>query len=58
MKRGQEVLGGSKLPPKDKAAMMRRKRAEYAEAGMSRAEFWLTPEQKERVIKYVEKVKK
>lgn len=44
--------------PQSKAAMMRRKRAEYTDAGMVRAEFWLTPEQKQKVSAYVERIKR
>jgi len=55
MKRWQEELGG---PPLSKADMMARLRKDRAEAGLVELRLWLTPEQKERMLKYVARFKK
>lgn len=44
--------------PQSKAAMMRRLRQERSAAGLVRLDMWLTPEQKERVLKYVTRFKR
>ena len=44
--------------PQSKAVMMRRLRQDRAAAGMVRLEFWLTPEQKDRVFTYVARLKR
>ena len=41
-----------------KKAMMQRMRKEREKEGLKRCEFWLTPEQKERVLKYVARLKR
>lgn len=41
-----------------KKKMMARMRLEKRHEGLKRCEFWLTPEQKERVMKYVARLKR
>jgi hypothetical protein len=41
-----------------KCESMQKLRKERAEQGLKRCEFWLTPEQKERVKKYVARLQK
>lgn len=41
-----------------KKSMMARMRKERKDCGLLRCEFWLTPEQKERVLKYVARFKR
>lgn len=41
-----------------KKIMMRRMRLEKRREGLKRCEYWLTPEQKERVLKYVARFKR
>lgn len=43
---------------KTKKAMMKRMRTERKREGFARCEFWLTKEQKERVKKYVARIKR
>lgn len=43
---------------KPKAELMARLRKERAENGLVELRVWLTPEQKEKVIKYIERIKK
>lgn len=43
---------------KEKKHLMQKLRKERAAQGLKRCEFWLTPEQKERVLKYVARIKR
>ena len=43
---------------KPKSELMARLRKERAAKGLVELRLWLTPEQKERVLKYVEKLKR
>ncbi len=43
---------------KQKSELMQKMRAERKMAGLIRAEFWLTPEQKAIVMRYVGRIKK
>ena len=47
---------GNKMKPK--AELMARLRNERAAKGLVELRLWLTPEQKERVLKYVERLKR
>jgi len=49
---------GSSKQMKPKAEIMAKLRKERAAQGLKRCEFWLTPEQKERVKKYVARLKR
>lgn len=43
---------------KPKPELMQKLRKDRAAQGLKRCEFWLTPEQKERVNKYVARIKR
>lgn len=43
---------------KEKKHLMQKLRKERAAQGLKRCEFWFTPEQKERVLKYVARFKR
>jgi hypothetical protein len=46
------------MPAKRKSDLMARLRKERAGNGLVELRLWLTPEQKERTIKYVERIKR
>lgn len=43
---------------KEKKHLMQKLRKDRAAQGLKRVEIWLTPEQKERVLKYVARLKR
>lgn len=43
---------------KPKHELMQKMRSERKKLGLIRAEFWLTPEQKQKVAAYVERIKR
>jgi hypothetical protein len=51
-KRWQEILGGPKLPPKDKATLMRRLREDRKAQGLVRLELWIKPGDKTKITDY------
>ena len=53
-----ELATRAKKRPKSKAELMRNTRANRKKDGLVELRLWLTPEQKERVIKYAARIKK
>lgn len=57
MLQGELATRGEKRP-KPKAELMAKLRKERAAKGLVELRLWLTPEQKERVLKYVARLKR
>jgi len=53
-----ELVTLAEKRPKSKAELMRNTRANRKKEGMVELRLWLTPEQKERVLKYVARLKR
>ena len=53
-----ELASRAEKRPKTKAELMRATRANRKKSGLVELRLWLTPEQKERVLKYVARFKK